>query len=342
MKLKLIYKREISKRTKLKPLYSRGIGRIFKKNDNDHDHDQTGIEHTFEDEEELSTYDLAKKQFKDAGLSTYLTSSIGGGKNQLQINSIIKRTVDCILWCTGKIKDGETDLKENSILSLLKDLIFNHYRLILDYATFLEISKVKAPSTVCNYFYEIASVSKWLKYFSSSDSRCVDLTGFNMVISSIKKSYKRKMKITRTDHDLAQCIQNRRLPINGLRDLMKCIDQELCWAHSYFNSNNWQNTFDKDIFNRVMEILYASLYVFSAQGRKGGIEELKYQQGKIMLERGHANSTVFKTRATFGYQPCTLSKKSYPLFKIYFLNIRPLVACENISNGNDPLWLTWT
>jgi hypothetical protein len=233
------------------------------------------------------------------------------------------------------------DLKTASILDLLKDIVFNHYQMINEYAAYLELTKEYSPSTICNYFYALVSVCKWLKYFSSSLLADFDLTGFNLVVSAIKKTYLRKQKIKRTDQDITQCIQNRRLPTNGLRSLMECLNAELIWVKSFFDQEFWIELIDKQIYNRLMTILYASLYVFSVQGRKGGIEDLRYQQGKIMLEKGHANSKVFKTRAAFGYQPISLSKKSYLLFKVYFLQLRPIILHNAESSEFDPLWLTW-
>jgi hypothetical protein len=85
-----------------------------------------------------------------------------------------------------------------------------------------------------------------------------------------------------------------------------------------------------------MQVLYASLYVYSPQGRISGIESMKLKQADEMLQTGCAFSTNFKTNSTFGYQPVTTSKLSRKLIHIYTTYLRP--RSRQIS-GEQPLFL---
>jgi hypothetical protein len=293
------------------------------------------------------SYKLAFDQFINEGLAHHLSGCIGGFKPPQTIKTIIKRATNCITWCYFKMNGFAIDLKEISIVDCLNDILSKNYTVVHEYTLYLEKTKEMTPSTICNHLYDIVAVAEWMKYFCStqnySNTLELDLTGFKLVIAALKKNYSRKMKSIRTENDVTECIKARRFPLNGLTDLMLCINNELKWARKFFLNESWILRFDELIYTRLMSILYASLYVFSPQGRKGGIESLQLKDGDTMIRQGHANSKLFKTRSSFGYQPCTLSKKSYFLFKIYFERLRPLISSESEfkCHQTDPLWLTW-
>jgi len=54
-----------------------------------------------------------------------------------------------------------------------------------------------------------------------------------------------------------------------------------------------------------------------------GIDDLKLASADELIGQGHSMSTKFKTAATYGYQPVTLSNISLELFQIYMGTIRP-------------------
>jgi hypothetical protein len=89
-----------------------------------------------------------------------------------------------------------------------------------------------------------------------------------------------------------------------------------------------------------MNLLSASIYCFSCQGRVGGIEDLKFYQGKELLEEGVVLTSKFKTNAKFGYQPVTLpgDKVSTFLLHFYLTNVRPMA----LQGRDDPLFINFT
>jgi hypothetical protein len=72
----------------------------------------------------------------------------------------------------------------------------------------------------------------------------------------------------------------------------------------------------------------------------GGIEDLKFHQGKELLEEGVVLTSKFKTNAKFGYQPVTLpgDKVSTFLLHFYLTNVRP----TSLQGRDDPLFINFT
>lgn len=78
---------------------------------------------------------------------------------------------------------------------------------------------------------------------------------------------------------------------------------------------------DKTVYDTFMATLYTALWVFTPQGRVGGIRDLRFRQRTEMLEKGFTYSSQFKTSATYGYQPVTLCSISAELFFIYITKV---------------------
>ena len=89
-----------------------------------------------------------------------------------------------------------------------------------------------------------------------------------------------------------------------------------------------------------MNLLSASIYCFSCQGRIGAIEDLKFFQGAELLTEGVVLTSKFKTSAKFGYQPVTLpaDKASTFLLHFYLTNVRP----RTLQERDDPLFINFT
>ena len=72
-----------------------------------------------------------------------------------------------------------------------------------------------------------------------------------------------------------------------------------------------------------------------------GIDDLKLSSAEELIGQGHSMSTKFKTSATYGYQPVTLSNVSLELFQIYIDMLRPSASQGRCNDPQDPLWLNW-
>jgi hypothetical protein len=162
------------------------------------------------------------------------------------------------------------------------------------------------------------------------------------VLANICKCEKKRLKIQNSENnDIETMIENRQLPAGGLKELQQYVLKDLQWVKSWTEAliesteRKHTNCVGKDEYYRFMQILYASLYVYSPQGRISGIESMKLRQVDEMLQNGCALSTKFKTNSTFGYQPVTTSKLSRKLLQIYITYLRP----RSKIRGDEPLFL---
>jgi hypothetical protein len=91
----------------------------------------------------------------------------------------------------------------------------------------------------------------------------------------------------------------------------------------------------------------ATLYAFAPQGRARAVKLLTLEDAANILKNGYVLSRLFKTAATFEYQPICNSKEFQPLLTFYLDYMRPNVVAylpsnpELLSNSPSPLWLTW-
>jgi hypothetical protein len=110
------------------------------------------------------------------------------------------------------------------------------------------------------------------------------------------------------------------------------------WVYNLARANSIPT--NKTIYNRFMNLLSASIYCFSCQGRIGAIEDLKFFQGAELLTEGVVLTSKFKTSAKFGYQPVTLpaDKASTFLLHFYLTNVRP----RTLQERDDPLFINFT
>ena len=72
-----------------------------------------------------------------------------------------------------------------------------------------------------------------------------------------------------------------------------------------------------------------------------GIDDLKLSSAEELIGQGHTMSTKFKTSATYGYQPVTMSSISLELFQIYLELLRPTASQGRWNQPQHPLWLNW-
>jgi hypothetical protein len=146
-------------------------------------------------------------------------------------------------------------------------------------------------------------------------------------------------------------VANGKLPLNGLQDLQRaCVAEIDEWASSI----NETSIITEIEYKRFVSLLYATLYCFSPQGRKGnvilylmiyyiiyirsidiisyifydkgGMESLTYKDRIDLSHKNVATSLKFKTAQFHGKQfilcDLTYGKK---LFDIYIKFIRPKV-----------------
>ena len=158
------------------------------------------------------------------------------------------------------------------------------------------------------------------------------------MVKQIQKRVRRQIKAKQSDNSIEALIERQEWPKGGLLELQNAIRSEMDWVYNLARANSIPT--NKTIYNRYMNLLSASIYCFSCQGRIGAIEDLKFFQGAELLTEGVVLTSKFKTSAKFGYQPVTLpaDKASTFLLHFYLTNVRP----RTLQARDDPLFINFT
>lgn len=161
---------------------------------------------------------------------------------------------------------------------------------------------------------------------------------FLKMVKQILKRVRKEIKIQQSENSIEALIERKEWPKGGLLELQNAIRYEMDWVYNMARANSLPT--NKSIYNRYMNLLSASIYCFSCQGRIGAIEDLKLHQGKELLKDGVVLTSKFKTSSKFGYQPVTLppDKVSTFLLQYYLMNVRP----NYLQEHDDPLFISFT
>jgi hypothetical protein len=257
-----------------------------------------------------------------------------------------KRLTLFLEWTHYKVYETKLNLNEKPLLSWFKDVVRFYSEYLSQYAIYLENVMELRSSTINNYLFDIVAAAKWFAYLKAirdEDGNAIEinLRPFEYVLKLVSKQHRKQRKREMNQNDLAELVACRRLPENGIQPLIECVLDDCLLNHEMF-SNKFRDVtpfVNKDFYEKYISLMYASLYVFSAQGRVGGIQSLKYEQADDLLHNGFVMSKNFKSKSSWMYQPVTISPLSKRLVHFYITRVRPKVTQESGTQG--ALWLDW-
>jgi hypothetical protein len=272
----------------------------------------------------------------EAGYYDYLCARHNAHSGKDNADRIVKAVAKFIDWSHRNIKD-KSFYNTQRILPWLKTLIKTHYTAISAYCTYLADDEHHAkPATVKQRVQQIHGLFLWYAVYCAK-LPLSSLEGVKAVAGDVRRAASRKMRALKAADTLKKRIEDRRLPPNGLADLLRAVYSLVPWARSLQGQG-----VDKDTYDAFMQLLYAAMYVSSPQGRQSGLMDLKYEQHKALLDKGFANTTRFKTQDKYIYQPVTLSAVTKELLGVYLQHLRPIAARGLPPRNLDPLWLKYS
>ena len=289
------------------------------------------------------------KALYDFGFEHHFTKDIGGSTSPNYVKTWSRRLSRFLNYTYHSIHNSA--LENNKVGEWIKSIITTHHKEIFPkYITHLRETLELSPSTILVELYDIKKFMDWFVYIrapsnsednnNSANMEC--LRPFEYVLSNICKSERKRLKRQQSDNQsLETLVENRQLPMGGLHELQECLHEDLIWVKSWASnliSNSNTNYIGQQEYNKFMQILYATLYIHSPQGRISGIESIKCKQIQELLEGGVTFSTNFKTSSTYGYQPVTTSKLSRKLLHIYVTYVRPTVNRYESENDNTTIY----
>lgn len=285
------------------------------------------------------------------GLTTFLSSSVGGELTQKTIKTVVLRLAEILCWTYWEA--NKTPLLPNNIFSWMKALLITNYKLIIPYVSYMQNIKQRSAATILHTLVDIKRSIIWFVSFrddvdmdGDTTIERQDIDALFLTIRSVTKNLKKILRKERSGDDritLSSIVFQRKLPVDGLKGLVENLRLQMPWVEDYIakiKNREFSVVIDKDMYDAFMQTLYASFYCFAPQGRIGGIADLLCFNGIEMLKNGFTQSSAFKTCGTYGYQPVVVGDISSVLLQYYIEHVRPIISeCPTESSPNEPLWL---
>ncbi len=295
---------------------------------------------------------LLVQKFQDAGLVNFLMSKIGGSLSTKAANSVLLRTIKCLQWIFHHKK--KYHLLPNKLFITLTTLIKKDYKLLSDYVSFLEVQLLLKSSTIVGVLSELVKTATWfvLFYQSTNASFQMDqsqLVGFLAVIKALRKNYRKEMVAIKTSATISTITYNMELPeasssLEQLHKLQDAINDRLTWFNFLVQQCSKYSpieVFDKSTYENFLRMMFAAIYVFSAQGRVLAIQDLTYADGETLYAKKEVLSGKFKTKTKYGYQPIVLATVAIQLYDFYWITLRPVFSSLEQRFPKSALWLNY-
>lgn len=258
-------------------------------------------------------------------------NTYSGKQNAVRIVKAVAKFLD---WSHINIENANIASKQQ-VLSWLRQVIYEHHTVITKYCSYLRKTCRFQPATVRIHALHLISACQWYLVYVVREP-LAGMEGVKAIVADICRAQSGKERRQRAARTVEASVQQRRLPEGGLTALLEPVVARMAWARNLQGKRA-----DKITYDDFMQLLYAAMYVSSAQGRQSGLMDLKYHQHKALLEKGFANTTRFKTQAKFRLQPVTLSALTKELLELYVRCLRPQAAQGATPAAQDPLWLKY-
>jgi hypothetical protein len=288
------------------------------------------------------------------GLKNHFKSSAGGKIHDKQIKAICRNLCSCVHWIYNlyqppvtRLSNSNGEFNEETFMEYVKLFIIRDYTLLSSYSEYCEKYIQLKSTTMKGIITDLYSGIKWFILFKNTIKFKVEqkeIFGIDQVVSGIRRCLLKDLKKNRIDATLTQVTYDMKLP-----EASSCVEQlQILQRHIRQQITNYSlqkfSVLGKNEYVLFMRILYSSLYLFTAQGRIGGVESLLYKDGNQLLADNYALTNKFKTEATFRKQPIVLGDVSKDLFSLYFNHFRPNIVQQNQIEENlheAPMWLTF-
>ena len=289
--------------------------------DNDDDDDDDDDDNDVDDDDYDSIVDdksaLGNTQYcavvdilKEKGIERHYLSLAGGQLKSAAIKYIMQRTALLLVWTYKSSENKDLPLMTKDVLLWFFELITVYYSLVETFLTeYLDGIRHFSPSTCINYICDIVKAVTWFVWFREERTQEFKIGGYDergivCLLQQLKKSLKPSLRKQRLANSLENMIADRRFPVGGIAKLQEYMIDDIQWAYS-IDARFVARA--KRMYNKFLSILVSALYVFSPQGRVGGIQDVRIQQYSELLHDGYTTSSNFKTVGKFLLQPITIS-----------------------------------
>lgn len=206
-----------------------------------------------------------------------------------------------------------------SVLHWLRTLVKDKPCLVSRYTLYLK--KQCTDSTVRIWLLNLGTMITWFTKLRDKQLqpkfRESDMQQFRDILKKECHDCRKGERHHRSKVTVETMLQSGLLPSGGIRELQVALEDGIKWVNE--ESSSLEHGIDEEHYYRMLEVLVCGLYLYSAQGRVGGLMHLQVRQSDELLNRGYTLSSEFKTQAAFGYQPVILPDEIRSVFVLYLL-----------------------
>jgi hypothetical protein len=273
----------------------------------------------------------------ESGLAIYLVSQ---NKSESESKRYLIRITNFLIWSYYDKNLVNIVPTQESILNWFAIILNEEYNCLLAYCVYLQNQKQLAPTTIVSYIADILFCCEWLTFFAPHAIRSTvnNIGGIDKVAENIRLAQSKIKRRSRSEISEESKIRHRLLPEGGLAELQAKVMAIIVVFRALPNMHN----LDAVSYRRFMALLFATIYLFSPNGRQSGLQDMRLGQVPQVKQRGFATSRVFKTNHKYGLQPLTFSEVSLEMLILYVDVVRPQVALTHPSQDAESLWLTYT
>ena len=207
---------------------------------------------------------------KEEGAEVHFRSVTGGKLTEKTTSYVIQHIATLLRW-TYKAKFNN-DLPPGEAIIWFRTLIIDEYDLLTSFVTEYLGRKFR-EGTIRNRLSDIQKGFKWFIWFRKNAQECPikhDFANgsFQLLLTALKASVSQPLKKSLQNNTVENALAHNHFPLGGIAELQAYVNEDLPWAYS-FSENDAEVT--KDSYQHFLAILAASLYVYSPQGRVGGL-----------------------------------------------------------------------
>jgi hypothetical protein len=272
--------------------------------------------------EQLSAYHDRLQQFE--------------GLSEAEATTVSTRMSKLVLWtwCKHGPCSAATDA-----FTWLSILFVHKYVLLRNYVTYLTTSYGLQWNTIKVWLRNIRTLIEWFMttHYQRRLGAAPRMVDVYKLLKKLGTECHKNIKTARSEVTLITQIRDKRLPSGGLAELQGAVDSEMKWVAR--DRKHLELARDQSSHDRMLEVLFAALWVHSVNGRKSGVADMKFDQVDGLFDNGYAMSTKFKTAATYGFQPVCLPTNLHWLFRVYLAARASIVAVTHSQCTS--LWLNF-
>ena len=245
-------------------------------------------------------------EFSRIGFFQYGQSALGGSKSEAALRIHVTVVMEFLDWNNSEVERWANKLVPAAAsVDFFAEMVLERAEALPDFLVYLD-TKHLAPDTQRNKLCKLQFVATWIMCLQRADdgkrrAKSIDIQEFITNVKVLRTMLKQRAPVCK---DVSTTV----LPPGGLhqlQDAVAAVSERLQYQFQEINVEDFACS--RATYDLLLSCIASMLYVNGVQGRKGALGKLTLSDGSKMASEGHAMSTQFKTRHTFGFQPVSVT-----------------------------------